>query len=703
MELIRRCGHEYRLSICSKICYAIGGAPNQVAGSAAAFFLQIYLLDIAHLFQVPYSALTMFLSTDQKERDSATAYRMTMEVLGTLIGAAIQGQIVASAHASHHCTVNPSVNTTNSWHDAPTFPDPSDPLSHQEYCIEFWGPQHKKDVDLLEQVQRRATKMIRGMEHLSYDERLRELGLFNLEKRRLWGDLIVAFQYIEKAYKAGKRLFAKPCSDRTRDNGFKLKEGRFRLDIRKKFFTARVVRHWHRLPREAVDAPSLETFKAKVYMIAAGVIGGVYLLGIVILFLGVKEKDDPYALSSDRAIPFCKGLGLTMKHGPYVKLTASFLLISTAVQAEQPQLSQPVLVGEVLQPSDHFRGPPLGPLQQLHVLLVLRAPELDAVLQVGSHQSRVEGQNPLPRPAGHASFDAAQDMVGLLGCKCTLLTHVQLFVHQYPQVLFRRAGLDHIILQPVLKPRIAPTQVSAAVSIPFWQKFLQRFGKKCAACGISWMIPFAVMLVTIPNLILAYSVAFVSGLSIAASLLLPWSMLPDVVDNFRLQNPHGKGHETIFYSSYVFFTKMSVGIGLGISAAGLEFTGYKPGICRQSHDVILTLKILIGAVPAILILAGLFILLFYPITEESRKETKLALEVLRPHRILSGCQQTVLYLLPPGGLNGSTIWYHKSTAERVNICREIMRDKFKYTGSCLTVRKRLRYFPINFTTYLALL
>ncbi|XP_041888798.1 major facilitator superfamily domain-containing protein 2B isoform X1 [Corvus kubaryi] len=475
---------EYRLSMCSKLCYAIGGAPNQVAGSAASFFLQIYLLDIAHitpfhaslvlfigkasgavtdpvagffisksrwtkigrlmpwvlactpftivsyffmwylppfvsgrvawyltfhclfqalttLFQVPYSALTMFLSTDQKDRDSATAYRMTMEVLGTLIGAALQGQIVASAHVSPHCTVNPSLNTTDSWQDAPSIPDPSDPLSHQ----------------------------------------------------------------------------------------------------------------------------------AKVYMIAAGVIAGVYLLGIVILFLGVKERDDPYALNSDRAIPFCKGLALTMKHGPYVKLTASFLLISTAVQLEQ---------GNFVLFCTHAAG---------------------------------------------------------------LRNHFQYLV--------------------------VTILVSAAVSVPFWQKFLQRFGKKCAACGISWMIPFAVMLVTIPNLILAYFVAFISGLSIAASLLLPWSMLPDVVDNFRLQNPHGKGHETIFYSSYVFFTKMSAGIGLGISAAGLEFTGYKPGICRQSDDVILTLKLLIGAVPAILILLGLFILLFYPITEESRKETKLALEELR--------------------------------------------------------------------------
>ncbi|KAK4810670.1 hypothetical protein QYF61_007470 [Mycteria americana] len=128
------------------------------------------------------------------------------------------------------------------------------------------------------------------------------------------------------------------------------------------------------------------------------------------------------------------------------------------LQAEQPQLSQPVFVGEVLQPSDHFCGPPLDPLQQLHVL-VLRAPELDAVLQVRSHQSRAEWQNHLPRPAGHASFDAAQDTVGLLGCERTSLTHVQLFIHQYPQVLFRRAALNHIMPQPVLKPRIAPTQV----------------------------------------------------------------------------------------------------------------------------------------------------------------------------------------------------------------------------------------------------
>jgi len=100
---------------------------------------------------------------------------------------------------------------------------------------------------------------------MSYEDRLREFWLFSLEKRKLWGDLIAALQYLKGAYrKDGEGLFTRVCSDRARGNGCKLKEGRFRLDMMKKFFTMRVMKHWNRLPREAVAALSLEVFKARL-------------------------------------------------------------------------------------------------------------------------------------------------------------------------------------------------------------------------------------------------------------------------------------------------------------------------------------------------------------------------------------------------------------------------------------------------------
>lgn len=123
----------------------------------------------------------------------------------------------------------------------------SDPAraSHTEvlhrFCCYFqlWGPQHKKDMDLLEWLQRKALKMIRGLKHLSYEHRLTEFGLFSLEKKRHWKDLRAAFQYLKGLYKkAGQELFT----------------GALGQMCRQKSFTMRVLRCWNSFPRDVLDA-----------------------------------------------------------------------------------------------------------------------------------------------------------------------------------------------------------------------------------------------------------------------------------------------------------------------------------------------------------------------------------------------------------------------------------------------------------------
>uniref|UniRef100_A0A8C5PPB0 Reverse transcriptase domain-containing protein n=1 Tax=Leptobrachium leishanense TaxID=445787 RepID=A0A8C5PPB0_9ANUR len=136
---------------------------------------------------------------------------------------------------------------------------------HLEYAVQFWAPVLKKDIISLEKVQRRATKLIRGMEGLSYEERLTSLNLFSLEKRRLRGDLITLYKYIRGHYQPlSDNLFINRTIHRTRGHPFRLEERKFSLKHRKGYFTVRTIKLWNSLPVEVVGSESVQTFKKRL-------------------------------------------------------------------------------------------------------------------------------------------------------------------------------------------------------------------------------------------------------------------------------------------------------------------------------------------------------------------------------------------------------------------------------------------------------
>jgi len=133
---------------------------------------------------------------------------------------------------------------------------------HLEYCAQFWSPHYRKDVEKIERVQRRFTRMLPGLSGMPYEDRLRQLGLFSLERRRMRGDLIEVYKMLRGIDRVdSQRLFPRVEMAATRGHRFKVLGGRYRGNVRGKFFTQRVVGEWNRLPSVVVEANSIGSFK----------------------------------------------------------------------------------------------------------------------------------------------------------------------------------------------------------------------------------------------------------------------------------------------------------------------------------------------------------------------------------------------------------------------------------------------------------
>lgn len=136
---------------------------------------------------------------------------------------------------------------------------------HLEYCVQIWNPYLKKDIECIEKIQRRSTKLVHGFDKMPYEQRLKALGLYSLQRRRLRGDLIETYKILTCKEKIkSDQLFQKATTTELRGHSLKLYKKSSRLELRKHSFSQRIVDHWNKLPDDVVSAATISTFKRRL-------------------------------------------------------------------------------------------------------------------------------------------------------------------------------------------------------------------------------------------------------------------------------------------------------------------------------------------------------------------------------------------------------------------------------------------------------
>jgi len=135
-----------------------------------------------------------------------------------------------------------------------------------EYCVQAWSPHLQKNKACLERVQRRATRMVKGLKKFTYETRLKRLGIYSLERRRLRGDLIETFKILTRRERIDSSKFFE-LSETTsglRCHSLKLYKQRCCTTDRQCFFSSKVINSWNRLPQDVIEATSVNMFKNRL-------------------------------------------------------------------------------------------------------------------------------------------------------------------------------------------------------------------------------------------------------------------------------------------------------------------------------------------------------------------------------------------------------------------------------------------------------
>ncbi|XP_041860160.1 sodium-dependent lysophosphatidylcholine symporter 1 [Melanotaenia boesemani] len=164
--------------------------------------------------------------------------------------------------------------------------------------------------------------------------------------------------------------------------------------------------------------------------------------------------------------------------------------------------------------------------------------------------------------------------------------------------------------------------VSASIAVPFWQIVLLKIGKKNTVfIGLSLFIPAVLVVACVPsNLPVFMTMCILMGFSVATMFLLPWSMLPDVIDDFAVKHSSCKDLEPLFFSGYAFCSKLAGGLSAGLSTMTLQIVGYKASACNHGDGVVTALIVLFSPVPITLLLTGMVFFFTYPINERQGLE-----------------------------------------------------------------------------------